>query len=213
MAPTGMSIKVKICGITSAEDAVVAVEAGADALGFMFHPVSPRHVSRDQAAAIIRALPPLVAKVGVFVNPAEEEVRRTMAECGIDTLQFHGEETPEFCRRFGLKVLKAFRVRTAQSLEALPAYAEEAWLLDSYVAGQPGGTGSRFNWDLAVAATKLGPRVILAGGLTPGNAAEAVRKVRPYGLDVSSGVESAPGKKDAQKVRAFITAAKSALGK
>lgn len=204
-----MNVKVKICGITSPADALTAVEAGADALGFMFYAPSPRCVSFASAVEIIRELPPLVAKVGVFVNPTEEEVRRAIAECGIDTLQFHGEETPEFCRGFGLKVIKAFRVRDAESLQPTKDFSTEAWLLDSYVAGQLGGTGARFNWDLATDAVRRHRSVLLAGGLTPENAAEAVRKVRPYGLDVSSGVESAPGKKDAAKVRAFIAAAKS----
>ena len=206
-------VKVKICGITSAADALAAVEAGADALGFMFYESSPRFVTVKQSSEIIRELPPLVAKVGVFVDPAEEEVRRAIAETGIDTLQFHGEEPPEFCRRFGLKIIKAFRVRDAGSLTATHAYVTEAWLLDSFVAGQHGGTGAQFNWDLAAEAARRHRRVILAGGLSPANAAEAVRKVRPFGLDVSSGVESAPGKKDAAKVRAFIAAAKSAAEK
>ncbi len=203
-----MIVKVKICGITSVADALAAVDAGADALGFMFYAPSPRNVSLGAAAEIIRQLPPFVAKVGVFVNPAEDEVRRAIADCGLDTLQFHGEETPEFCRRFSLKTMKAFRVRDAESLEQTQPYTNEAWLLDSYVAGQLGGTGARFNWDLATGAARR-HTVLLAGGLTPENAAEAVLKVRPYGLDVSSGVESAPGKKDAAKVRTFIAAAKS----
>ena len=185
-----MSVRVKICGITRADDALVAVDAGADALGFMLYKSSPRYVTPAQAAAIIRALPPFIARVGVFVNPAESEVRDAIAGCGIDTLQFHGEETPEFCRQFGLRVIKAFRVRDAESLKPLSAFSTEAWLLDSFVAGKQGG------------------RVILAGGLSPENAADAVRRVRPYALDVSSGVESAPGKKHASKVRAFIAAAK-----
>lgn len=203
-----MIVKVKICGITCVADALAAVDAGTEALGFMFYAPSPRNVNVDVAAEIIRQLPPFVAKVGVFVNPTEEEVRRAIGECGLDTLQFHGEETPEFCRQFGLKTMKAFRVRDAESLRQTDAYANEAWLLDSYVAGQLGGTGARFNWDLATEAARR-HTVLLAGGLTAENAAEAVRKVRPYGLDVSSGVESAPGRKDAAKVRAFIAAAKS----
>ena len=203
-----MNVKVKICGITRTTDALAAADAGADALGFMFYVSSPRCVNHERAAQIIRELPPFVARVGVFVNPTEAEVREAIARCGLDTLQFHGEETPEFCRKFGLKVIKAFRIRDAASLQATGAYSGEAWLLDSYVAGQLGGTGSRFNWDLAVEAVRSRRPVILAGGLTPENAAEAVRQVRPYGLDVSSGVESAPGLKDAAKVHAFIAAAK-----
>jgi phosphoribosylanthranilate isomerase len=204
-----MNVKVKICGLTSVEDALAAIEAGADALGFMFYAPSPRCVTTKQAAGIIRCLPGLVTKVGVFVNPAEDEVRRAISECGIDTLQFHGEEPPEFCRRFGLKALKAFRVQGPEVLTLLSKYADTTWLLDSFVAGTRGGTGNTFNWEIAAQAVKLGGRVVLAGGLTPENVAEAVRVVRPYALDVSSGVESAPGRKDATKVRAFIAAARS----
>lgn len=204
-----MVVRVKICGITCADDAQAAVEAGADALGFMFYEPSPRHIAPAAAAPIIRALPPFVSTVGVFVDATEEHIRHVLATCGFDTLQLHGSESPEFCRRFaGLKVVKAFRVVDLESLQALPAYRTHAWLLDSYVPGKPGGTGARFNWNLAVEAGKLGRPIILAGGLTPGNIAEAVRQVRPFGLDVSSGVESAPGKKDPQKVRDFIAAAK-----
>src|SRR5206468_9873815 len=130
----------------------------ADALGFMFYQPSPRCVTRKRAAEIIRELPPLVAKVGVFVNPTAEEVRRVLEECGLDTLQFHGDEPPQFCRQFGLKVIKAFRIRDAQSLEAVRAYATEAWLLDNYAAGKQGGTGTTFDWTLAVAAVKRGGR-------------------------------------------------------
>jgi len=205
-----MSVRVKICGITSAEDALAAVDAGADALGFMFVEASPRRVTHEQAAGILRELPPFVARVGVFVNPSADTVRTAIAGTGIDTLQFHGEETPQFCRQFGLRVIKAFRVRDPASLKPLADFRSEAWLLDSFVEGKHGGTGAVFNWNLAAQAVKQGGRVILAGGLTPENAAEAVRRVRPYALDVSSGVELAPGRKDAAKVRAFIDAAKAA---
>ena len=204
-----MSLKVKICGVTNLEDAIAAVDAGADALGFMFYESSPRHVAVKVAADIICQLPPFVAKVGVFVNATEETVRRAIAECGIDTLQFHGDETPEFCRRFlPLKIYKAFRMENLESLGALPGYRTDAWLLDSFVEGKPGGTGAKFNWDLAVESKKLGRPIILAGGLTPENVADAVRKVRPFAVDVSSGVESSPGKKDHAKMRMFIAAAK-----
>lgn len=205
-----MSVRIKICGITRLEDALAAVDAGADALGFMFVEASPRCVTREQAAQIIGKLPPFIARVGVFVNPSADKVRAVIAETGIDTLQFHGEETPAFCQQFGLRAIKAFRVRDAESLKALPDYPSETWLLDSFVAGKHGGTGAVFNWDLAAQAVKQGGRVILAGGLTPDNATDAVRQVRPYALDVSSGVEFAPGRKDAAKVRAFIAAAKRA---
>jgi len=203
-------LKIKICGITNVDDGLAAVEAGANAIGLIFFEQSPRRVANAAAAEIVRALPPLVAKVGVFVNPGEDQVRRAIAECGLDTLQFHGEETPDFCRRFDLKIIKAFRIRDPSSLDALQPFQKEAWLLDSYVAGQHGGTGARFNWTLAVEAVRQSRMVLLSGGLTPENAAEAVRQVRPYGLDVSSGVESAPGKKDHAKIRAFIAAARNA---
>jgi phosphoribosylanthranilate isomerase len=203
-------VKVKICGITNVEDALAAVEAGASAVGFIFYEPSPRFLSPKDAAAIVHALPALVAKVGVFVNAPEDRVRRILDECALDTLQFHGEEPPEFCRRFPVKRIKAFRVRDPDSLAATRAYSTETWLLDSFVVGQPGGTGSRFNWEIAAAAVRSGGRVLLAGGLTPENVAAAARAVRPYGFDVSSGVESAPGKKDAAKVRAFIRAVREA---
>ena len=205
-----MNVKVKICGVTNIEDALAAVDAGADALGFMFYENSPRNVPAKVAADLIRQLPPFVAKVGVFVNAAEETVRRTIGECGIDTLQFHGDETPEFCLNFRpLKIFKAFRVENLESLTALPAYRTDAWLLDSFVAGKLGGTGAKFNWDLAVESKKLGRPIILAGGLTPENVLDAVRKVQPFAVDVSSGVESGPGKKDHAKVRRFIAEAKA----
>ena len=203
-----MSVRVKICGITSADDARAAVGAGADALGFMFYEPSPRCVTPEQAAAIIAKLPTHVAKVGVFVDADEAAVRTTAAMAGLDTLQFHGSEPPEFCARFELRTIKAFRVKDSGSLGKLPDYETDAWLLDSYVQGVPGGTGERFNWDLAVEAKRLGRPILLAGGLTPENVGEAVAQVTPYGLDVSSGVEAAPGRKDAAKVAAFIASAR-----
>jgi phosphoribosylanthranilate isomerase len=205
-----MSVKVKICGITSAPDAMASIEAGADALGFMFYDQSPRHVSVPAAAAIIRELPPFVMKVGVFVNAPGELVQRAIGECGLNLLQFHGEEPPGYCTQFGLMSMKAFRMRDVGSLRALPDYPTEAWLLDAYSNGARGGTGEKFNWDLAVEAKKFGRLIFLAGGLTPENVAGAVKKVEPFAVDVSSGVEFAPGKKDLEKVRAFIQAAKSA---
>ena len=201
-------IPVKICGITSADDARAAVGAGADALGFMFYEPSPRCVTPEQAAAIIAKLPTHEAKVGVFVDADEAAVRTTAAMAGLDTLQFHGSEPPEFCARFELRTIKAFRVKDSGSLAQLPDYETDAWLLDSYVQGVPGGTGERFNWDLAVEAKRLGRPILLAGGLTPENVGAAAGQVTPYGLDVSSGVEAAPGRKDAAKVAAFIASAR-----
>jgi len=205
-----MHVKVKICGITNLPDANAAVEAGADALGFMFAEQSPRRLTRPAAAAIIRQLPPFVSRVGVFVNPPAESVRQAVSECGLDTLQFHGEETPEFCRQFApLKTCKAFRIQDSESLKRLPAYQTDAWLLDSWVAGKAGGTGETFNWSLAAAAKEYGCPVILAGGLRPENVAQAIHEVWPYAVDVSSGVESAPGHKDHDLLRAFIAAVRS----
>ncbi len=206
-----MGVQVKICGITSEGDGCAAAAAGADMIGLMFYERSPRHVSWANAAAIARALPPHVLKVGVFVNPPVAAVQRAIAECGVSLLQFHGEETPEFCTQFGVRSLKAFRIRDAASLTALPGYPTDAWLLDAFSAAALGGTGESFNWDLAVAAKQLGRPIFLAGGLTPENVAAAVHRVQPFAVDVSSGVESAPGKKDPAKVHAFIAAAKGVV--
>jgi phosphoribosylanthranilate isomerase len=205
-----MSVLVKICGITNTADGQAAVEAGADALGFVFWEKSPRSLSVSSAAEIIRQLPPLVVKVGVFVDPPPELVLRAVGEAGINLLQFHGSETPGFCTQFGIMCIKAFRIRDENSLEDLKDYDTQAWLLDAYTASAPGGTGERFNWDLALRARQMGRPIFLAGGLTPGNVAEAVARVRPYGVDVSSGVEASPGRKDHTKVKEFVRAAKAA---
>jgi phosphoribosylanthranilate isomerase len=205
-----MDVKVKICGLTNVADAVVAAEAGADLVGLMFYEKSPRAISVATAVEISRAISPFVLRVGVFVNPEPELVMRAIGECGLSMLQFHGDETPEFCAQFGVMSMKAFRVRDENSLAALENYATEAFLLDAYSASGLGGTGEKFNWDLAVAAKKFGRPIFLAGGLTPDNVASAVQQVQPFGVDVSSGVESAPGKKDAGKVRAFIAAVRAA---
>jgi phosphoribosylanthranilate isomerase len=203
-----MSSRVKICGLTNVADALVAAEAGADMIGLMFYEASPRYVTLAQAAEISRALPPFVLRVGVFVNPDEALVTRAIAECNLSLLQFHGDETSAFCTQFGLMNLKAFRIRDEASLAPLAEYQTDAFLLDAYSQAGFGGTGEQFNWDLAVVAQKFGKPLFLAGGLTPENVAAAVKQVQPFAVDVSSGVESAPGKKDAAKVRAFIQAAK-----
>ncbi|MGA2801723.1 MAG: phosphoribosylanthranilate isomerase [Verrucomicrobiota bacterium] len=207
-----MSTRVKICGITNLTDAQVAVEAGADALGFVFYEKSPRFISIETAAEISKQLPPFILRIGVFVNAPKEEIVRAIGECGLSLLQFHGDEPPEFCTQFDLMSMKAFRIRDTGSLKELPKYKTDAWLLDAYSSDTLGGTGGVFNWDLAVEAQKTGRPIFLAGGLTPENVAEAIQKVRPFGVDVSSGVESSPGKKDHAKMRAFIHAAKTAAG-
>lgn len=205
-----MDVKVKICGITNLADATAAVEAGADALGFMFYEPSPRNISVLQAAEIIRELPGWVMKVGVFVNPEPDLVMSALGHCGLSLLQFHGEESPDFCASFGVMNMKAFRVKDAESLRPMADYRTDVFLLDSYVAGKVGGTGEKFNWNLAVEAKKFGKPIFIAGGLTPQNVAQAIREVQPFGVDVSSGVESAPGKKDHQKIWDFVSAAHGA---
>lgn len=205
-----METRVKICGITNLADALAAVEAGADALGLNFYEKSPRHVSIKTATEISKQLPPFVMRVGVFVNADEDLVTRAIGECGLAMLQFHGDEPPEFCTQFGLMSMKAFRIRDVKSLEELPKFSTDAYLLDAFSPEARGGTGEKFNWDLAVEAQKFGKPIFLAGGLTPENVAGAVRKVKPFGVDVASGVESSPGKKDHAKVRAFIAAVRKA---
>src|SRR5437588_702652 len=170
-----MAVKVKICGITSVADGQAAAVAGADMLGFVFCEKSPRRVTIETAAEIVRAMPPFIVKVGVFVNAPEELVFRAIADCGLSLLQFHGEESPEYCVQFGVMSMKAFRIRDAESLRILPDYKTDAWLLDAYSPDKAGGTGKTFNWDLAIEARKLGRPIFLAGGLTPENVAEAVR--------------------------------------
>ena len=204
-----MSTRIKICGITNVEDGVAAAEAGADMIGLMFYERSPRHISFATAAEVSRALSPFIVKVGVFVNPDEDTVMRAINDCGVTLLQFHGEETPGFCTQFGAMSMKAFRIKDAASLEALPNYPTDAWLLDAYSPDAHGGTGAKFNWELAIEAKNLGRPIFLAGGLTPENVGDAVQTVQPFGVDVSSGVESAPGKKDHAKVRAFIQAVRN----
>src|SRR5688500_8835648 len=201
-----MSVRVKICGITNFEDAKVAVEAGAHALGFIFFSQSPRNISSAEAKRIIEGIPPFVAKVGVFVNETAERILQIAKETGIDTVQLHGDEAQELCEKIArenLKVIKAFRIKDGSSLGALKDFQVSAFLLDSYVPGQLGGTGAKFNWDLAVQASGLGTPIILAGGLVPENVRDAVSKVAPYGGDVSSGValELAPGKREPAQVR------------
>jgi phosphoribosylanthranilate isomerase len=205
-----MSVIVKICGITNLQDAMGALQCGADALGFVFHELSPRSVSIESAARIVHQLPLGAVKVGVFVNAPEELVMKAIGACTLNLLQFHGNESPEYCLQFALMTMKAFRIRDDDSLQDLPKYHTDAWLLDSYVGNQHGGTGETFNWELARKAQSHGKPIFLAGGLTAGNVATAVCQVRPYAVDVSSGVEASPGKKDLEKVRMFIEAAKRA---
>jgi phosphoribosylanthranilate isomerase len=200
-------IRVKICGITNVEDALHAAACGADALGLVFYEKSPRCLSPEVARQIIAELPPFVSAVGLFVNERPERIRQIADFCGLDVLQLHGDEGPTACDFAPRRVVKALRVKAAASLDGHAAYAVSALLLDAWVAGAYGGTGERFNWELAAAVARQRP-VILAGGLRAENVAAAVRSVRPYGVDVSSGVEASPGNKDPEKVAAFIRNAK-----
>lgn len=208
--------RIKICGITNVEDALLAVEHGADALGFVFAE-SPRKVTDEVAAKIISELPPFVTTVGVFVNAPANEVQTIADYCGLDILQFHGEETPSYCRQFTQKVVKAFRMKNYTEIEEWIFHENEeeaatlldpssnvvGFLVDAYARGRYGGTGIHLNWEL-VRNLKSRKPLILAGGLEPKNVALAVKVVKPYAVDVSSGVELRPGKKDRYRVREFI---------
>jgi len=199
-----MRTRVKICGITRVEDAHAAARAGADAIGLVFYPPSPRFLTLDRALELREALPPFVTSVALFVNPTRAEVAAVLDRVGPGMLQFHGEESPDFCDQFGVPYLKACRVRPGVDLlEYLRPFSGAAgWLLDSHVA-EYGGIGEQFDWDL-VPKERSRP-LVLSGGLSPGNVRDAIRRVRPWGVDVSSGVESAKGIKDVVQITAFIT--------
>lgn len=203
-----MSVRVKICGLTRVEDAVEAARLGVDAIGLVFYPKSPRNVSIARAAAIIAALPPFVSVVGLFVDATREWVETVLSECAIDILQFHGDESPAFCASFHRPYLKAVRVQADTDLAACAKrYASARGLLtDAFVDGVHGGTGQVFDWSLLPQDLPL--PLILSGGLDEHNIAEAVRRVRPAAVDVSSGVESAKGIKDAARMAVFISGAR-----
>lgn len=212
-----MRTRIKICGITRAPDARAAAEAGADAIGLVFYPKSPRYLSGERAVEIRDALPPFVQTVALFVNPDAAQVAQVIGRVRPAMLQFHGEETPEFCAQFGMPYIKAYRVRGGaaaggDALEYLRPFSRAAaWLLDSHVP-EYGGVGERFDWSLVPdLSPSLGDRpLVLSGGLARENVAEAIRRVRPWGVDVSSGVESAKGIKDAAKIAAFIAEVRNA---
>jgi phosphoribosylanthranilate isomerase len=199
-------LKVKICGVTRLEDALAAVRLGADAVGFNFWPRSKRYLPPAEARAIIRRLPAFVTAVGVFVDPTADEVGRAADASGIVMAQLHGDEAPELCLAMPLPVLKAIRVSDARSLVQIASYEVRGFVLDAPSAGY-GGSGNVFDWSLVADVAREMP-VVLAGGLTPENVAAAVRAVRPWAVDVASGVESAPGVKDEDKMRRFIEAAR-----
>jgi phosphoribosylanthranilate isomerase len=199
-------IRVKVCGITNIEDALAAAEMGADALGFVLA-ASPRQVTPENLRRLVAELPPLIVKVGVFVDSPLDEVRRIMSDCGLNLAQLHGSESPEYCEALFPRAIKAFQVKDATVLKQLPMYQASAYLLDGYHSKLKGGSGQSFDWEIAQQARGLG-HIILSGGLTPENVARAIAIARPYGVDVSSGVEARPGKKDHRKLAAFIRAVK-----
>lgn len=200
--------RIKICGITHLKDALTAVDAGADALGFIFVPDTPRFVNSDQVAAIVAELPPFITTVGIFASKDAAKIKTIADQCRLDAVQLHADVTPEFYRNLDKRVIKAVRVKDESSLSILSDYDVDAFLLDTYVEGKMGGTGEVFDWNLALRAKHYGP-IIVAGGLNPDNVAQAVRRVKPYGVDVGSGVESEPGRKDPDKIRKFVNAVKS----
>lgn len=205
---------IKICGITREEDALTAARSGAHAIGLVFYAKSPRHVTPQRAAELMRALPPFVTRVGLFVDASADEVKQTLDTARVDLLQFHGDETPEYCRevsaRCGVPYLKAVRVRAGLDLlQYAHDYPDaKALLLDAYVEGTNGGTGATFDW--ALIPQNLPLPVVLSGGLTPENVTSAIRAVQPWAVDVSSGVESSKGIKSAEKIAAFVTGVRNA---
>jgi phosphoribosylanthranilate isomerase len=199
--------QVKICGITSIADAHVAVEAGADMIGLIFYPPSPRYVTPAQAQAIVASLPPGCPAVGVFVNASLETLTRIVQASGVQIVQLHGDESPELCRQLPWRVVKTLRFTAQVQPEMMPQYSVEAFLIEGFHADVYGGGGARADWQRVALLHHYG-RIILAGGLTPENVHEAIRIVRPYAVDVCSGVEATPGRKDWDKVRTFIRHAK-----
>ncbi|ARU89109.1 N-(5'-phosphoribosyl)anthranilate isomerase [Pseudomonas sp. M30-35] len=204
-------VRSKICGITRLEDALAAVAAGADAIGFVFYPKSPRAVTIEQARAIIASLPPFVTTVGLFVDMPREQLQQLLVQVPLDLLQFHGDETPEQCEGFGRPYIKALRVKSGADVgqQIAPYASASGVLLDTFVAGVPGGTGEIFDWSLVPQGLQM--PIILAGGLTPDNVEAAIKQVKPYAVDVSGGVEASKGIKDLSKVKAFIQAVRSTM--
>ncbi|USE39381.1 phosphoribosylanthranilate isomerase [Endozoicomonas sp. SCSIO W0465] len=202
-----VSPRIKICGITRVEDGLIAAECGADAIGLVFYRKSRRYVTVKQAVEIVRVLPPFVSVVGLFVDASDELMQSVLGAVPLSLLQFHGNEPETECARWGVRYMKAFRVRSEiPVIDSVAPYKTACgYLLDSYKPGEAGGTGESFDWDLI--PHELNKPLVLAGGLSPDNIAQAINRVRPYGVDVSSGVESQPGIKDHDKIKAFIKAA------
>lgn len=204
-----MPIRIKICGITRYEDARVAANLGVDALGFIFYPKSPRYISPENASGIIRKLPPFVTKVGVFVNEEPGHVMEVARMAALDTVQLHGEESPEYCSSLEMPVVKSFSVEPNSDLSLLSSYHVSGFLLDTWSSDKRGGTGMTFDWTVAVKACTLYKSVILAGGLGPSNILEAIETVRPFAVDINSGVEISPGVKNPHKMREVVSIVKN----
>jgi phosphoribosylanthranilate isomerase len=202
--------QVKICGITNLDDARVAVDAGADMIGLIFHPPSPRYVTPEQAQAIVASLPASLTAIGVFVNVDTEMITRIARDSGVQMVQLHGEERPDFCHQLPWPVVKTFRFTAQAQPEMMRQYVVAAYLIEGFHADLYGGGGAVADWPRVATLHQYG-RIILAGGLTPENVGVAIRTVRPYAVDVCSGVEARPGKKDWHKVQAFVARAKEAL--
>lgn len=198
--------KIKICGITNIEDARWVANLGADYLGLVFAKESKRKISLDKAEEIAETVPSYIKKVGLFVNEDPKIVNKALVACGLEVLQFHGEETPDYCHQFNEKaeIIKAFRIKDEESLSRIPQYDVKFYLLDAFSEGEFGGTGQTFNWDLALKAKEFGRPIFLAGGLNPDNVTEAIKKVQPYAVDVSSGVESSPRRKNIELMQDII---------
>lgn len=200
-------VRVKICGITNLEDALLSYFARADALGFVFYKKSPRYISPAKAANIARILPKKIKLVGVFVDEKVSKVHNIAKLCGLDMLQFHGKETPEYCKKFkGYKVIKAFRISKKEDLGCISKYKTFAYLFDSFSKTAQGGTGNKFNWKILAQAAKMKPVIFVSGGLTAGNLKQAIKVLRPDWVDASSSLELKPGKKDYKKIERFIQA-------
>ncbi|OGX15370.1 MAG: hypothetical protein A2166_04525 [Omnitrophica WOR_2 bacterium RBG_13_41_10] len=205
-------VKVKICGITNWEDAVASVACGCDALGFVFYKKSPRYISPKNAQKIIRLLPENILKAGVFVNAQEKTIKDIARKCKLNALQFHGDESAQFCRKFkNYKIIKAFRVKDKLDLENIKKYRVSAYLFDTFIKSKIGGTGKKFDWKLLKQLKNTKRPVFLSGGLNEKNVAEAIKYLRPSWVDVSSSLESWPGKKDPKKIQRFINAVKKSV--
>ncbi|MFI5322557.1 MAG: phosphoribosylanthranilate isomerase [Thermodesulfobacteriota bacterium] len=199
--------RVKVCGITNTEDALSAVEMGADALGFIFYRGSKRYIDPAKVSEIVSALPPFVSAVGVFVNQGIDEIKEAARISGIDTLQLHGDESPEFCAGLDYKVIKAIRVKDAVNTEEVELYPVRAILFDKHSDELYGGTGRSFDWGV-LRDIEISKKIVISGGLTPENVSGAIEMIKPYAVDVSTGVEDSPGRKNRIKMKKFIEAVK-----